>query len=436
MSPAGEAFLRSFASTLEDMERDSRARITEWRADQLRQLVLFAYVESPFHRERLAPLFRHGDEPDLNAWQEVPIMRRSDLAAQINRINPASTPPEVGPITVRKTSGTTSDRLSFRTCALAQTTAEVMMNRLYRWHGFDLTAPMASIRFYGSGRRTYPEGITEARWSYPGPPAPHYTIDLRTSVDDLIDWLLRRRPTYLLTFPSIAHEIAEHRLAPRVRELGLKGIIGISEVVAGDTRDRVREQLGCEIAQVYACAEMGCIGLQSAVGEDLLLCEETVFTEILDENDKPVKPGETGKVVITSLYNYATPFIRYEIGDYATRGSDGGTHVLERLQRVEGRRRNALVTSSGQRIWQAARVFRDVAAKIPAKQFQIRQPSLDRIEVIYVPGNGAGSLDADYLGKQFAALIGRPTALAMSPVREIQRTVSGKYERIVSAVTM
>ena len=37
--------------------------------------------------------------------------------------------------------------------------------------------------------------------------------------------------------------------------------------------------------------------------------------EILDENNQPVPYGKEGKVVITSLYNKAHPFIRYEIGD-------------------------------------------------------------------------------------------------------------------------
>jgi len=31
-------------------------------------------------------------------------------------------------------------------------------------------------------------------------------------------------------------------------------------------------------------------------------------------------PGETGRVIVTAFYNYAMPFIRYEVGDYAVVG--------------------------------------------------------------------------------------------------------------------
>jgi phenylacetate-CoA ligase len=434
--PALEAFLRDFASTLQMMEAGPRAQLAAWQADQLAQLTLFASVESPFYAERLAPLFRNGGTPDFNAWHEIPVLTRAELAAEIDRINPATTPPEVGPVSTRRTSGTTGDSLAFRTCALSLWAAEVMMHRLYRWHGFDLQAPMASIRFYGSGRRIYPDGITEARWSFPGPAAPHYTIDLKTPIEDLIEWLVRRRPTYLLTFPSIAHEIAEHPRAPLIKDLGLKAIVGISEIVAADARAAVWKNLGCPIVQIYACAEMGCIALQPPGGNDLLLCDETVLTEILDADGKPVEPGETGRVVITSLYNYATPLIRYEIGDYATRGaSDLSAGIpLGRLQRVEGRRRNALATMHG-KVWPGSSPFNELISKIPAKRFQLRQPTLDKIELVYVPEQGANEIDTEDMTNRLSGLIGRPITLVLSPAKQIQRTASGKYERIVSAVT-
>jgi phenylacetate-CoA ligase len=160
-----------------------------------------------------------------------------------------------------------------------------------------------------------------------------------------------------------------------------------------------------------------------------------VLTEILDQNGKPVEPGETGRVVITSLYNYATPLIRYEIGDYATRGANDSSAgiPLGRLQRVEGRRRNALATRHG-KIWPGSSPFNELMSKIPAKRFQLRQPTVDRIELVYVPENGASEIDAEGMTSHLSGLIGQPITLVLSSVSQIQRTASGKYERIVSDV--
>ena len=137
------------------------------------------------------------------------------------------------------------------------------MHRLYRWHGFDLHAPLASIRFYCSGRSDLSGRNHRGEVVIPGPRCAALHDRFANTHRDLIEWLVRRRPTYRL-FPSIAHEIAEHPQASLVKELGLKAIVGISEIVSADARAAVWKNLGCPIVQIYACAEMGCIG--SAAG--------------------------------------------------------------------------------------------------------------------------------------------------------------------------
>src|SRR5262249_9435208 len=147
-----------------------------------------------------------------------------------------------------------------------------------------------------------------------------------------------------------------------------------SESVTPYLRDLVSERLGCEIAQAYACGEMGCIALQSPHDHSYYVCEETVLVEILDDAGNAVQPGETGHVVLTSLYNYATPFIRYSIGDFATLGGWGTTgRALTRLQRVDGRPSNALHKFNGGYVWPHQLPVSELAAHLSSPRFQIRQ---------------------------------------------------------------
>ena len=284
-------------------------------------------------------------------------------------------------MTIRRSSGTTgASGMTFRTCALVRIADACLMQRLYRWWGYDDAAPMASIRHYTMNDRGFPNGKVEMQWSYPGPPAPHYSLDLRTSASNMIEWLVRYRPKYLLTFPSVAQELAGHPDAKRITELGLKGFVAISEVVSDDASDLVRKTFDCEVAQIYGCSEMGAVALQSPDDGTLLVCEENVMVELLDDDDQPVEPGRvTGRVILTSLYNFATPFIRYEIGDYATsaEGPSPSGRAFMRLQLIEGRQRNALVTASGKRVWQSAIPAASVLRYVAATQFQIRQPSAE-----------------------------------------------------------
>jgi phenylacetate-coenzyme A ligase PaaK-like adenylate-forming protein len=428
---------KRFAANLERTERMSRSGLTTYRDGLLARLLSFARTQSPFYRDRLEQLFRTTDVPNLRAWHEVPILRRNDLERDIDRINPAERPADIGEVTTRRTSGTTGvGGMTFRICALVRIADACMMQRLYRWWGYDDTAPMASVRHYTMNDRGFPNGKVETQWSYPGRPALHYSLDLRTPTANIIEWLARHRPRYLLTFPSVLQELASHPDARRIAMLGLKGMVAISEVTSEDVRDLVRKTFGCEIAQIYGCSEMGAVALQSPDDGALLVCEENVLLELLDDNDQPVEPGGTGRVILTSLHNYATPFIRYEIGDYATSAAEDACpsgRTLTPLRRIEGRRRNALVTARGARIWQSAIPTASLLRHVAATQFQIRQPGPDTIELLYVPA-GATPADRTGLCAYFEALLGRSIKLVLTATDAIPRAPGGKHERIVSAV--
>jgi len=431
----GDVYSR-FAANLERTERMPRGGLMAYRDGLLARLLSFARTHSPFYRDRLEPLFRTTEAPDLRSWHEVPILRRSDLVRDIKRINPAEPPREMGEVTTRRTSGTTgTDGMTFRICALVRIADACMMQRLYRWWSYDDAAPMASIRHYTMNDRGFPNGKVETQWSYPGRPAPHYSLDLRTPTSNIIEWLVRHRPRYLLTFPSVLQELASHPDARQITELALKGVVAISEVTSEDVCHLVRKTFGCETAQIYGCSEMGAIALQSPDDGALLVCEENVLLELLDDNNRPVEPGGTGRVILTSLHNYATPFIRYEIGDYATSavGACPSGRTLSRLRRIEGRHRNALVTAHGERIWQSAIPAARVLHHVAARRFQIRQPAPETIELLYVPA-GATPIDHSGLNAYFSDLLGRPITLVLTAVDAIARTPGGKHERIVSAV--
>jgi phenylacetate-CoA ligase len=370
----------------------------------------------------------------LDAWSEIPLLRRSELISEIERIKPVQIPAEAGTVSTVRTSGTTAGRVAFQTCMLARIAAECMMHRHYSWHALDLTAPMASVRFYSSGRRTCPDGVTEQNWSAVTPGATHHTMDVREPVGDIIAWLAQRAPRYLLTFPSMMHDLAQHPDAAAVAELKLGKMIGISESLTPYTRDVVHKRFGCEITQIYACAEMGCIALQVPRDGHYETCEETVFLEILDDDGNPTKPGQTGRVVLTSLYNYATPFIRYEIGDYATLASMlcSSGRALLRLERIDGRSSNALRTISGRRVWAHEIPFSELAGHLPSPRFQIRQADKTSIEVIFAAERSAKPADQKEIGALFAHLLGTGVDVRLIQVANLGRTMGGKREFVVS----
>ena len=435
MSHSQESLQDRYAATLARTERLPRAQLKAYQDGLLTKLLEFVFQNSPFYSERLKPIFRKDGRVDLDAWKDVPLLRRPDLENHINRINATNVPDEVGVVSAIRTSGSTGRPMTFRTCGFAQIAALCMMHRMYRWHDLDLSAPMASIRFYSSGTRNFPDGVTEAGWSYIGPQVPHYTLDFRHRPDEMIEWLVRRAPRYLLTFPSIAHDLIAHSAVQRLAGLSLQKIIGISEIVLDYTRNRVRDKLGCEIAQIYACSEMGCIAVQSPTGDQCLICEESVLVEILDDADRPVAPGETGRVVLTSLYNYATPFIRYEIGDRATLAevtSQSGM-TLRGLQRVDGRRHNSLTDAHDRLISPHEMPVSEIASLLGSDQFQIRQTGRTTVELNYVMCS-QHEPNTDRIALLLQHVLKAKVAITLTCVDEIPRSAGGKRDVVTSEI--
>jgi len=112
--------------------------------------------------------------------------------------------------------------------------------------------------------------------------------------------------------------------------------------------------------------------------------DEQVLLEILDENDNPVVTGETGRVVVTPLWGFAQPLIRYEQGDFARRGkSNACDRGLSSIEEIVGRVRHIFVLPDGSRIVPTLTV--SAVAALNAAMFQVAQISKEAVEVRYLP---------------------------------------------------
>ena len=106
-----------------------------------------------------------------------------------------------------------------------------------------------------------------------------------------------------------------------------------------------------------------------------------MLVEVIDAAGQPCAPGQVGRVVVTPLFNYAMPLLRYELGDYAEVGPPCPCgRGLPVLTRILGRERNALlVAPTGERYWPAfgSRKFTEIA---PIVQHQFVQKDAEWIE--------------------------------------------------------
>ena len=100
--------------------------------------------------------------------------------------------------------------------------------------------------------------------------------------------------------------------------------------------------------------------------------------EIVDSNGEQIDKGE-GRIVATSLYNYAMPFLRYDTGDDGNLLDDtcscGRGYKL--LKEVNGRTVDVLVTPEGKSIhgWFFLYIFWEQQGIV---EYQVIQETLEK----------------------------------------------------------
>jgi phenylacetate-CoA ligase len=148
-------------------------------------------------------------------------------------------------------------------------------------------------------------------------------IDVSTMDDERIEKLLGEIETIskggslLLAYASTYDILKDYfKRKDLAYNFNIFGLVSISEMFFDDTRAAMAEAFNCQCVSRYSNQENGILGQDDLINNTFLLNEAHYIFEILKtDSDTPAEAGEIGRIVITDLYNYAMPMIRYDTGD-------------------------------------------------------------------------------------------------------------------------
>ena len=299
------------------------------------------------------------------------------------------------------------------------------------WHRRDPALKLAAIRADSSGRSNYPHGGRQADW---GPPlaevfgtGPAAVLDIRTGIEEQVDWLAREDPDYILSFGTNLLFLARHCRESGIRLPRLKAVIASGEILEPELRQLCRDVWRAPLSDRYSAVEVGYTALQCPEYEHYHVQMEAALVEVLDASGNPCAPGEIGEVVVTPLHNYATPLIRYALGDYAEVGDRCPCgRGLTVLRRIVGRARDMVVLPSGERRfgYHSPDLLADIAA---IGQHQIAQVSRDELEIRLVTRRALTPDEAAAVIDRVNRNYGGDFRCRISDRREIPREAGGKY---------
>ncbi len=409
---------------LEELERTQWLSPDELARHQQRQLeVMLA------HAARTVPHYA-----GISDFASVPIMTREQITAAHGQLSSRAYPATHGPAPETQTSRTSGEPVRVRGTGVLAALHGAMAMRDHRWHKRDLHAHQAQIRYIPNLAEP-PDGLEVKGW---GPVAKLVAPDARMSIlsiasttDEQLAWLVRTNPTYLLAHPSVLHALLARIAQTGATLPALRQARTISEVLSPETRELCTKVLGIPIVDTYSAQEVGYLALQCPDHEHFHVQSEHVIVEIVRDDGTPCDVGESGRVVVTDLHNFATPILRYDIGDYAERGAPcpcgRGLPVLERIL---GRRRNMLVYPDGTTTWPLFSIGCREAARY--HHLQLVQRTRDSLLARVVPD---GPLDREALIGAIHRTLGDVFSVEIEIVDTIGRSPAGKLEEFISLAT-
>lgn len=384
---SAQDFIHRYYDHLMESQYWPRERIVDEQRQYLEQLIRHARKHVPFYATRLDMLFTPRGEIDWDRWSELPIVTRKDLVESNDALLTTALPPGHGGTMDAYTSGSTGTRVRVVTSQFENLFLQAAIFRSRSWFRLDTSRDMMLWIGDDDGATSLPEGATGRPW---GPPWDDRAtgrlvrLNRNNTPDQVVDFIERKGFGYVMARPDAATSLAQDALL-RGKNIKLEGILTYSTGARPDEREECLRAFGAPLIVPYSAKEGHLMAHQCPSGTHYHINDETTLVEIVDELGKPCAPGETGRVIVTPIYNFAQPLIRYEQGDLATAGgvcSCGRT--LRVIETVGGRTVHMFRMPDGRRISMGL-APRAMLEAFGARYWQMAQVEPLMIEVRYVP---------------------------------------------------
>ncbi|HSI43928.1 MAG TPA: hypothetical protein VK949_06255 [Methylotenera sp.] len=438
---SSDAILLALQYQLEQSQWLPAEQIQQNQFKQARQLLAHAVNTVPYYQNTIPKTLLDDTQPlDWSAWQSIPILERKNVQENSQDLISKAIPKDHLPVGAGMTSGSTGRPISLLRTRVTSVMWDAFTLRSHLWYKRNLAGKRAAIRYFESGIADAPLGAMQQGWGTAAdmflPHGKVVALSVSTPIHEQVKWLLKENPDYLVSYPSNLGALAEYCAKEKILFTNLKEIATMGELLSIEQRSLCSEVFGLEIIDTYSAEEIGYIAMQCPSSQHYHVQAENVLLEVLNDAGEPCKIGEIGRVVLTTLHNFAKPLIRYAIGDYAEVGiSCACGRGLPVLKKVLGRSRNMFVRPDGTKFWPIfPKINPEFYKEMPvSRQYQYVQKAVDWIEIRIAAG---GATYPKHIEEAFISgarkEFGYPFKITFSYLNAIPRSSNYKYEEFLS----
>lgn len=371
----------------------SSKEIEDNQIRQINTLLKHCYDNSPYYKMAIDKSGLSGPHvSNLEEFRKLPTLSRLDYQNYYSFIKIKNLPDKFieskDPIF---TSGTTGIPVTVYKSNIDELWWQALAMRDIEWRQMDPTKKVGAIKLLATSEDKVKQalrGVQTPSW-LPNDlfeSSPAYAVDIRLEPNAQLNWLKQINPHYLISLPSNLDVLSSIVKENNHKFSNLEMIQVIGETLSPEVKSNIESAFGVPVRNLYSSNECGYMASECPEGYGMHVCSESILAEVLDDNNRPCGPGETGRLVVTSLTNFVNPFIRYEIHDYVTLADEPCPcgRGLPLWKHVEGRMHPMLYLRNGTRKASTGIMLglRQIGG---VHQFQVIQKSTDNFIVNVVP---------------------------------------------------
>lgn len=379
-------------------------RLIEYQETQLHKLVKFAYEQVPYYYNIFSKI---GLKPDdirrIKDLQKIPILTKEIIRKHWQEFFPHNI--KDFKYINGSTGGATGEPLRYRISKDDYSMGVALLLRGWGYGGYRIGDSVAIV----AGSSLIPNKKYDTR---------NFLISIFRNIrfyssygisdNRLIKYLEslnKFKPLFLRGYASsiylLASFIRENDFTLSFRP---KAIFTTSEKLLDKQRKTIEEVFGTKVFDGYGLNDGGVSAFECEKHNGMHIDFERSIMEVVNEYGEPVI-GQPGKILATSLHNYAFPFIRYDTGDIGLLEESKCLcgRQMSLLKEISGRTTDILEVK-GRKI--GSPVLTVLMGKFDIEQYQIIQDIDDKLIIKIVKGREFKKEDEIFIKKSLLAHLG------------------------------
>ncbi|WP_143707859.1 phenylacetate--CoA ligase family protein [Dictyoglomus thermophilum] len=403
---------------------------------QLKRMIEFVYENVPYYKKLFKSLSISPDDINkVEDLQKLPILTKREIKRNWEDFFPQNLN------SIRyikgKTGGSTGEPFKYRMSLEDYERGIALLYRGWGFAGYQLGDKVAviggsslvpSLRF--SMKRKIQESLLNFRY--------YSSFDMSEEnllryIEDMNCW----NPKFIRGYASSIYLMAKFIEQNRITlSFVPKAIFSTAEKLTFKMRESIERVFKTQVFDNYGLNDGGISAYECEQHNGLHIDTERAILEVVDESGKQLKEGE-GKILATSLYNFAMPLIRYDTGDIGIISSEfckcGRASYL--LKGLVGRSQEFVVSSLGSKVH--GEFFTHIFWEIDnVKQFQVIQENVGEVLINIVPDDW-DHIDRIDVKKITKILENKGFKVSIKLVNEesLSYTSGGKYKFVINKLS-